>query len=75
MKAEEVREAIDSGVENVIHKLHANLDFGLKWLETWRLDIDDLGDSFPQFKELMIQRRLHVFNVSTIRRNKAKWES
>ena len=55
--------------------MHAHLDYGLRWLDTWKLDVEDLAKQFPVYKELMIQRRLHVFNIQTDRRNKAKWES
>lgn len=54
--------------------MHSQLDYGLKWLDTWQLEIDDLGTLFPAFKNLLMQRRLHIFNVSTVRRNKAQWE-
>ena len=71
----EVEEAVQSGVENVVSKMNSNLDYGLRWLDTWALDIDDLDKEFPIFKECLVQRRLNVFNILTIKRNKAKWES
>ena len=70
----EVEEAVESGVENVLQKMHSNIDFGLKWLEQWRLDVDDLKKQFPVFRDLLIQRRLYVFNITTERRNKSTWD-
>ena len=64
-KAREVEEAVKNGTENVLKKMQSNIDFGLRWLEKWELEVDDLKKQFPAYRELLIQRRMYVFSITS----------
>ena len=70
-----MKEAVDNGVKNIPHKLHTIIDYCNRWLESYRLDVDDLNEQFPELKEMILQRRQHLFNGQTKVRNYEKWTS
>ena len=70
-----MKEAVDNGVKNIPHKLHTIIDYCNRWLESYRLDVDDLSEQFPELKEMILQRRQHLFNGQTKVRNYEKWTS
>ena len=71
----EIEEAVANGTQDILHKMHSNIDFGIRWIDSKGFDVDDLKELFPILRKFIIQRRLTMFNTMTDRRNKEKHES